>query len=152
MGGSMSHFKKLITVLVLGAILSISGCAQGGQRGEGCGGEADNPHVSSGQLKKLGVKQIVGKTRFGCEGVARLELTVYVERLVSGVWRAQASNPETYYNPVSGKEYVLQASTSGCVSGTYRTSVKLNKIVLASGKVASIQKPYDYSQTVSLKC
>jgi len=138
--------------LVLAGLLALAGCAQGGQRGEGCGGEADNPHVSKGYLSQFGQKVVVGKTRFGCEGVSRLELTVYVERLVNGSWRVIADNPESYSNPVSGKEYVLQASTTSCVKGTYRTRVQLRKIVLTSGKAASIQKPYDYSQTVTISC
>lgn len=126
-------------------VVILGGCAQGGERGGGCAGEAHNPHISEPS------HDIVAKSTTGCEGVRSVRFTMYLQRKLSTGWVTRTSSTVTISNPVDGREYTRQVVAS-CITDQYRHRIVVHNITLLNGTSIVIQDPTDMSQEVQINC
>ena len=143
-GGSAIRYAK-VSLVAVGLLLLLGGCAGGGVRGAGCVGYADNPHISEPS------HTIVAKSRTYCEGVSAVTITMHLQRMQGKTWVNVQSQTETIDSPQPDAKNVRQV-VAGCVSGTYRHEVVASLITGTNGAPIPIQAPVDHSQEVSIHC
>lgn len=110
---------------------------------------ADNPHLSSTDLKK-GKRTLIGKGWFQCSvEVRELNLYVEVEKKVGAGWNFTANGRQVFHNPGTRKSDKVNAIALGCPPGTFRTKAK-GTARDDQGRV--FESAWGYSQTVVEPC
>lgn len=88
-----------------------------------------SPHISTGHLKKTGVKHIDGKVDYRCRlPVESHHLYVKLERADDGDYRVMASGSTDKPPKSSGKRTTFMVVFPDCVSGEWRTAARATTV------------------------
>jgi hypothetical protein len=90
-----------------------------------CQMRPDSPHISSGQLRKTGVRHIDGKVEYECRlAVQSHHLSVDLKHEVSGGYVVMASGSDDRLPRPGGKPSTFTVIYPHCLSGRWRTTAQ----------------------------